>query len=436
MHIIALDSELDLASPPEAAEMHGTGMLRCEQQEALADITLMFVPGRTTAFRCVVDQPGASIVQFVFSAPPGKHYSLHGAVEGRSFWCNQLVSRVSRWEMTSGGGLWHLVLTPDTRSRIVFDDSNMLDVPVGRVQFALMTYLGPGLDITVDGWPYYLIGPRHSGSVSDWAWAWGSPVESALLLVMPDRPTPLEQVIARTDDFLWLLSMYEGDIISYHRYELVMPDGKCAEVWDPSRRVESPLPANDMSIGMHSQYFLPEAMATYSSLSESGRNLLGMAIGYHLDAKRDQCLHTAFVSEAIAWEMLISERIKKVNRRFPVPVGQLRDRVRRVVDRWADKYSEFGDRNGYRDRVLGSLAWKHLREGVTQLMSELGLDEFVAGKSIDPILLKRMRDKIMHTGDLPGEHQDFEKSLHILQLMLGIGDLILGRILYPDLPLE
>lgn len=436
MHLPALDSELEVASPPYATQIGGTGHLSFAENGVPVTITVTLVPGRTTAFTCIIDRPERTLVQSLYNCPPGRRYSVRGSLEGRRFCCDRCVAEARSWKTADSGSQFHVVLSADRFARVVFDDETVLGRRVTRAQFALMTYLGPALDISVDGWHYHVVPSKHRDSVSAWVLAWGLPVESALLVAIPNRPAATEDVIAHTDDFLRILSLYEGDLMSYHRVEFVLPDDTGAEVWDPTRWVQPPSPGNRMRTGMQSQRFVHDAVHAYCAMSPVERALLSTAIGYHLAAKGARILHVAFVSEAVAWEMLISARLGTMGRALPPEARELARRVGAVANRWCRKYASWPECNGYKGLVLGSLRWRHLREGVTQLVDHLGLGTFLDAAGIDPLLLKRFRDSIVHTGDFPRGYPDFPRNYRLLREMLDVGDLVFRRILCPDLPVE
>lgn len=432
MNIQAMHAEPSLADPPLRITLSGSGVLRGPNESVDVDTVLTMIPGRSCVITCTCEHQPPAFLTTLSDPEQSTVFEIEGEVDGREFWCEQLIETAWTWHFAGVERYWSIVIAPDLGQQIVFDHLVDPQMPLVRADVALMTYIGPGLDITVDGWRYQLATPFRASALSDWVKAWRSPVESASLLVQPDSPSSLGEVRARVDVFLRLLSLAQGDNISYHRYQVTASSGDASEVWDPRRRVVVPTLSNDMPIPIHTQAFLPVALQTYTSLPHDQRDLLDLAMGYHLAAKKDGVLHTAFLSEAVAWEMLVADRYG-TDHELPTEVDNLKCRIQPVVSQWRQDYPEFSEHGMYTNRLYDNLRWKELREGITQLVADLGLDQVLP---CDPRLLKTFRDSIVHTGDLPSDHQDHAEACRILLDLRDAGDLVFARLLYPDLPLD
>ena len=432
MYVHAMDHEPDPASAPPTVQLVGTVELAAEGERIPVSATLRMIPGRTITFACSARADLLSGWQTEMLTDPDVSWEVSGTMtdrdEQRPLQCSKLQCIQTGVGFSEREGpWWHGMFVPV--ERLVLGSQQASHQHVRAASFALMTYLGTEVNISVDGWEYVIRTCSHRASLSRQAWAWHSPLETAILRVEPDSPTSLEDILDRVSTFLLMLSFTQGEDISYNRYEIRAEQREAAEMWE-WLRVHNPVLARSVGF-VHEQDFVPSALANYAALEVKQQNLVKLAIHYHLQAKRQSILEPAFVSEAIAWEMMTEEP-----KYLSPPLRNLRDRVKSVHKNWQRRYPEDSKGGMYGSR-LTTCMWQSLQEGITLLIGEVGLEWLLDKKRRasaglpNPYKLIEYRNSIVHNGCLPHREEGEKEHFEMLKGLLRIGDLIFVEKLCP-----
>lgn len=438
MYVHAMENEPDPASAPPTMQLVGKVKLSSEGQRIPVSATLLMVPGRTITFKCSARPNALSVQQREMLTGSDVSWEVSGTMtdgdkqrplQCRKLQCIQTGVGFSERE----GHWWHGVFAPV--ERLVLGSQRASRQCVRAASFALMTYVGPGVMIEVDGWEYsiQIPPPKRQRLLKEHARVWEAPIETAKLVVTPPKPTPPEELCKRVDPFLLALSLSQGADISYNRCEVTAPKGASAEIW-ALFKVFSPVIGRSVGF-LDLQEFLPTALASCKSLPEDEQKRLRLAIRYHLEAKRQRTLQPAFVSEAIAWEMMAASEGP-----LGEPETKLLKRLKTAYREWrkgspdhaaADKCGAYGKR-------LEGCLWQPLHEGITRVIGEVGLDWLLQEERRDttglpdPLVeISRYRNSIVHNGRLPDRGEGGKEHHETLKGLLTIGDLIFVEKLCP-----
>jgi len=424
MNLQSFEAAPEVTDPPSCTLLEGQGEVVYGGTSAPAEIKLIMVPGRTISLECLCNEEDL-VPGFITDLGDLESYRVCGSVDGRNVSCDTLYCTESTTHWSVDDDHWRGVFLPFS--------SVEFDYPAAReglraksMTCALMTYTGPGFRCQVDDLEFTVNVSRHMSAYQKRARTWNSPVETATLTLLAADPLPPDVLKQKSDDFLLLLSFAQGEQISYYRFEFLFSDGRVSEVWQ-SRRVWDPTLLS-RPLSAPCDKLLQTAYSNFSSWPPEKQQLIRLAIYYHLDAKQAKVMEIITLSEGIAWEMLVRE-IEK-DQALTDDVKDLKKRIKVMYGEWRKAFPSAKDPEHLHSRLHSSLQWMPLREGIEQLVSTLNL----SGNSVDPLLLKKFRDSIAHTGRFPDEYPDPQVISNALKGLLELGDEILLKILCPTKP--
>jgi hypothetical protein len=142
--------------------------------------------------------------------------------------------------------------------------------------------------------------------------------------------------------------------------------------------------------------FIATALPKMDSLSPERKELVRLAISY-INLSERPYLDTRLLAIMQAWEFLSMAWVKK--NALPADLLCLRSRLKRLVKDWKQDYVSSDPDGFWGTRLVSALDWYNLHQQVLEFASMWNVDLEKLG--VDLTLLRRVRDSVAHTGQLP-----------------------------------
>ena len=427
MEIKAIEKFPELTTSTTPISLEGVGTISCKGISFDVSLLILLIPGNSLIIECFSNDEKYKLIgnQFLQS----DDFSIIGTAGGRQFKCDQMFCSYYSFVIMDKYE-WKGIFDP--RSELIFYDSdNDIEQYTTLLSIGLITYQNYSLNVDLDNLKFQIITPPSLEDLRKYIKIWKTPIESSMLTVTADPPVPIEILLEKTDQFLLLLSVLEGEIISYCRKEIIDTNGNITENWMANRLAWTPnriwriLPVQRRDFAE----YLQKSYESYSSLKSDRSKLLKLAISYHLAAKNTIIMNRSLIFEAIMWEMMIAYH-NECDEGLSPDIKDLKQNIKSLIKGWRKQHPDLDPNGMYSDRISKAFEWKTLREGITQLTETL-LKE--CNLPIDPISIKELRDALIHSGSFPDDFPINSDNARKLDKLTYIGDLIILKTLCFDI---
>lgn len=236
---------------------------------------------------------------------------------------------------------------------------------------------------------------------------WRLPCEGMTLHCSCPGKKPADHLdIARS--VMTLVSLALGTGVSSHRYILHWPSSEL-ETW---RFMSGDELGPGVAIPSHKlDDFIATALPAMESLPPEQQALVRLATTY-INLSEGPYLDTRLLTIMQVWEFLSMAWVEKPA--LPADLLCLRSRIISLLRDWRQDHSSSDQDGFWGSRLVSALDWHSLHQRVEEFASMWNVDLQRLG--VDLTLLRRVRDSVAHTGQLPeGPLVDSENRFSLLR---------------------